>query len=180
MLDHVVKNPSARGRFATGSQHKLAGIDGAGYVLERGQPFGKGMVGTSPLYIAKDRHGGVQAHAVAGRNRTRHIGTPRIDATEDYVCASLEPPETAEKWEPSDVMEEISRLLAAVETTMTFNAIKESVNNRVTTVRTALDRLVEGGFLSVKAALRNSQLYRHLPPYPPPSRVLPLIPTDSQ
>ncbi len=122
MLDHVVKNTSARGRFATGSQHKLAAIDGAGYVLECGQPFGKGMAGTSQLYIAKDRHGGVRAHAAAGRNGMQHIGTLRIDATEEFVCASIEPPEatpssggTAGKWKPSDAMEEISRLLAATE-----------------------------------------------------------------
>ncbi len=51
---------------------------------------------------------------------------------------------------------------------MTFNAIKEHIHNKATTVRTALDRLVEGGFLSVKAGTRNSQNYRHLQPYPAP------------
>jgi hypothetical protein len=28
VLDHVVKNVETRGRWATGSQHKLAGLDG--------------------------------------------------------------------------------------------------------------------------------------------------------
>jgi hypothetical protein len=43
VLDHVVKDTETRGRWATGSQHKLAGLDGVAFTLEAVQPGGEGM-----------------------------------------------------------------------------------------------------------------------------------------
>lgn len=56
-IDHVVKAKDARGRYALGSQHKLAGIDGACFTLKRVQPFGQGRSGMSRLDVTKDRPG---------------------------------------------------------------------------------------------------------------------------
>jgi hypothetical protein len=172
LLDHVVKDPRSRGRYATGSQHKLAGIDGAAYVLEGDQPFGKGIVGRSQLHVSKDRNGSVRAHALAGKNGMQRVGTLVVDAV-DGVCVTLEPPKsmsgTGNAWQPSDAMEEISKILEAQEEPMTFNAIKARIRNRPGTVRTALNELVAGGYLTVKDGPRGSQLHTLVRAYRIPS-----------
>jgi hypothetical protein len=69
-VDHVVKDSEARGRYAIGGQHKLAGIVGS-YTMLVGKPWspntldretglwrpGKGGLGK--VVVAKDRHGAV-------------------------------------------------------------------------------------------------------------------------
>ena len=44
-IDHVTKDREARGRYAIGAQHKLAGVDVA-YRLDVVQPFGRGREGS--------------------------------------------------------------------------------------------------------------------------------------
>lgn len=61
-LDHVVKDTDSRGRFATGSQHKLSALDGAAYTLTSISPFGRGREGMSRLHVMKDRPGGVRSY----------------------------------------------------------------------------------------------------------------------
>jgi hypothetical protein len=46
LVDHVVKAPEARGRYALGAQHKLAGVDVA-YSLAVVEPFARGAPGWS-------------------------------------------------------------------------------------------------------------------------------------
>jgi hypothetical protein len=43
--DHVVKNREARGRFAIGAQHKLAGLTGVMFLMEAEKPHGVGLKG---------------------------------------------------------------------------------------------------------------------------------------
>lgn len=57
LIDHVTKSKEGRGRFAIGSQHKLAGIDGVAYGVEVVTPFARGVSGRLRLTVAKDRHG---------------------------------------------------------------------------------------------------------------------------
>jgi hypothetical protein len=59
-IDHVVKDREGRGRWAIGSQHKIAGVDVA-FGLETRKPFGRGIVGAvSTLRLLKDRPGFLQ------------------------------------------------------------------------------------------------------------------------
>ncbi len=62
MIDHVVKDKEARGRYAIGGQHKLAGVDVA-YKLEVIEPFGRGKDGLVKVKVMKDRAGHVRAFA---------------------------------------------------------------------------------------------------------------------
>lgn len=61
VLDHVTKATENRGRWAIGSQRKLAAIDGASYTLDVGQPWARDCSGTARLTVAKDRRGHVGA-----------------------------------------------------------------------------------------------------------------------
>ena len=66
ITDHVVKSHDERGRWAIGSQHKLAAVD-VGYLLEPKVPFGRGMHGASRLTLTKDRPGYLRAACSGGR-----------------------------------------------------------------------------------------------------------------
>lgn len=81
-IDHVAKDPD-RGRFAIGSQAKMAGIDGAAFVVEPCSPLGKGLVGEIVLRVAKDRPGSLRALGGLYRqsDRTQEIARITLDAT---------------------------------------------------------------------------------------------------
>jgi hypothetical protein len=67
MIDHVVKSAESQGRWAIGSQHKLAGVNGASYTFEVMDVFGKGRHGRAKIAVAKDREGEVRADAHDGK-----------------------------------------------------------------------------------------------------------------
>jgi hypothetical protein len=71
LIDHVVKEKQSRGRYATGSQHKLSGITGAAYTIEPQARFAIGTSGSSVVLIVKDRPGGVRGH-------THKVGSDRM------------------------------------------------------------------------------------------------------
>jgi hypothetical protein len=60
--DHVPKSVEGRGRDAYGSVHKGNAIDGARFVLENSEPFGRGLRGVSHVFVTKDRPGHLRAH----------------------------------------------------------------------------------------------------------------------
>jgi hypothetical protein len=66
LIDHVVKDREGQGRWAVGSQHKLAGVNGASYTFKVDEPFGRGRTGSATLGVAKDREGGVREFAEDG------------------------------------------------------------------------------------------------------------------
>jgi hypothetical protein len=61
VIDHVVKNVDGRGRWARGSGHKLAAVDGVAYMLATTIPFSRERSGSARLIMSKDRHGMVGA-----------------------------------------------------------------------------------------------------------------------
>ncbi|MGH2545980.1 MAG: AAA family ATPase [Actinomycetota bacterium] len=67
-LDHVTKDRETRGRWALGSQHKLAGIDGAALLFRLREPFGRSREGVAALEVAKDRPGFLRGQAGAGKS----------------------------------------------------------------------------------------------------------------
>ena len=63
VIDHVSKSKDDRGRFAVGSQAKMAALTGAGYYVDVAQGLAPGRVGELRIYVGKDRPGGVRANA---------------------------------------------------------------------------------------------------------------------
>ncbi len=88
MLDHVTKSRENRGRWAIGSQAKLAQVSGVAYSLELRQPIAPGRVGRATILIAKDRHGAVRG---AGPD-PKIAGEFVVDATGDEFEVRIEPP----------------------------------------------------------------------------------------
>ena len=105
MIDHVVKDREARGRYAIGGQHKLAGIDAA-YRLDVVRPFARGHEGIVKVTVMKDRPGHVRQHS-ADRSLVgffKGISTP-----DGRMTTRLEPGEdTSGPFRPTHLMERVS------------------------------------------------------------------------
>jgi hypothetical protein len=83
-VDHVAKDSQTRGRFALGSQHKIAGLSGAAYVVEMEQPFAVGHAGRASVRVGKDRPGRVRGLGGPWRkqDRTQHVADLLLDSTD--------------------------------------------------------------------------------------------------
>lgn len=87
-IDHVPKNPDARGKGAIGGQHKRAGIDGIGLTFTVGtEPLARGRDGRARITIDKDRPGHVRAHA----STRGHIGDLVITHFAQHLRWAIEP-----------------------------------------------------------------------------------------
>jgi len=82
-VDHVSRDTEGRGRFALGGQHKLAGLDGAAFVVEMEKTFAQGIAGVASVRVGKDRPG--QLRNIGGRwrkgDRTQHVADFHLDST---------------------------------------------------------------------------------------------------
>lgn len=85
-LDHVVKDAAVKGQgYAMGSAHKGNGLDGALFLLENMEPFGKGMAGATNVSVTKDRPGELRRKGRAtGVSRKTFLGQMHIDAVEGW------------------------------------------------------------------------------------------------
>ncbi|TYB97132.1 AAA family ATPase [Micromonospora sp. WP24] len=163
-LDHVTKSAEGRGRYAIGGVHKLNGLNGAAYVLENRRPFGVGLTGRSSVYITKDRPAQLRRHALPGREGMFWFGDLVITSHEqEFVEVSLTPPasnpETGQR--PTTVMTKVSRILAENPGGLSKNAIEQMAGGKATVVRTALELLVNDGFVlqrKVGAAIVHSHI----------------------
>lgn len=74
-VDHVTKGSDGRGRYAIGGQHKMAGLDGAAFIVEVTEPFAQGLAGKATVRVGKDRPGRIRGLGVGWRvsDRTQLI-----------------------------------------------------------------------------------------------------------
>ncbi len=111
LLDHVVKDREARGRWAMGAQHKLAGVD-VSYSAKVLAPFGRGRDGLVQVKVEKDRPGHVREfaddHAVVADVRL-------ISLPGGAVTVHLDPPTAGapDEFRPTFLMERISLAVEA-------------------------------------------------------------------
>ena len=157
LIDHVTKNMETRGRFAIGAQHKLAGIDGASYTVEKvpGHPFGVDRKGAAKLTVAKDRPGRVREYAQGGSN----IGTFWLKSEGGFVEAKLvaatglattttthDGKETTYD-RPTQLMEKVSRYVED-NPRASQTKIEGAVTGKAEYVRKAIKALVIEGYLT--------------------------------
>lgn len=166
-VDHVTKSSEGRGRFAIGSQHKMAGLDGVAYTVAPVEPLAPGKRGTVVLRVAKDRPGWVRAHAGAWSKTDRTQEAARIvldSTTPGETRFEVQTPETldaatgeAKEWRPTGVMSAVvDYLSAAGETTQT--RLEGAVSGRASTVREAIGFLITDGVVQVTNGPRGSKL----------------------
>lgn len=166
LIDHVAKDKETRGRFAIGAQAKMAGLDGAGYVVDVVDPLGRGMRGVLAIRVGKDRPGQVRQHGGPMRkgDRTQLVAEFVLDATGDRLVASFEvPSDSHPRFRPTGYMERISTWLAT-HAGANKSAIRTSISGRAAVVDTALELLIEEGYVEAKRD-GNATLHAVLQPY---------------
>lgn len=167
-LDHVVKDTESRGRWATGSQHKLSGLDGSAFVVEPVHRFGRGMHGRSRVLLAKDRHGAVRPHQVSTKGGRDWIADLVVDAREPAaVFAELVAPVEREgDFRPTYLMHKVSDALVKADRPLTGREVLDRVTgSRQQTVRQALAALVDEGFVEVEPGPQRRQLHKLIRPF---------------
>ncbi len=172
VLDHVTKDTETRGRWATGSGHKLAGLDGVAYLLEAVAPAGLGLTGRSRLYEVKDRHGQVRQHVSVTTSGRRWAGDLVVASLEEgrYVEVVVHPPAEQEgSFLPTNVMRRVSDALVTAGVPLSGRDVEDRVNGKAATVRQALAALVDLGHVAVERGHHNSKQHRLLRPYPDPN-----------
>lgn len=112
-LDHVTKDREGRGRWAIGAQHKLAGLNGAAFVLTNRTPFGIGLTGRSTIKIAKDRPGQIRKNAVPSGNGLHWYGDLVLESHgEEFADIEIDTPiSTGEDSRPVALMDRIVEIL---------------------------------------------------------------------
>jgi hypothetical protein len=171
--DHVVKNREARGAYAIGAQHKLAGLNGAQFLMERVDPFGRGLKGRSKVLVSKDRNGGLRQHGnpVEGAPGMTYLGDLVGDATSGEMESLIFWPPRAEDQEDgveeaepkpvdlSKVVKQILASLASKDKPQTFNDISARVGFGATKIRQALAQLEDNGEIVVREGPNRSRLH---------------------
>jgi AAA domain len=159
LIDHVAKATISRGRWAIGSERKLSGIDGASYTLKIVEPFGRGRTGKVQVVITKDRPGYVRQY----QGQSHAIATFEPRSLEDgKIEARLLPPELAGedgKFRPSGYMERGSIVLEVAADPLNATAVRKAVGGNYTHTETALQRLIEEGYVKSRPGPRGSTLY---------------------
>lgn len=178
IIDHVTKSSEGRGRFAIGGQAKMAGLTGAAYIVEPGPtPPMPGRVGSVVLRIAKDRPGGIRPHcSVRHRagDRTQEAATITFDSTGAATIVTVTAPTDtsasdsgtpATPFQPTYLMEKVSRVLEPLTDPISVNAITQAVTGRRENIVRALDCLVTGGYVTRENGPRSTLLHRSTRPY---------------
>ncbi|MET7966727.1 AAA family ATPase [Micromonospora sp. NPDC005305] len=156
-VDHVTKSNDGRGRFAIGSQHKMAGLDGIAYNVAPVEPIAPGKRGIIVLRVAKDRPGWVRSHAGmwSKADRTQEAARVVLDSTTPGRTAYVvDNPETydaetgeARPFRPTVLMERISQWIET-NTEATRTALKAEVPGATAGKAQALALLVEEGYVT--------------------------------
>ncbi len=167
-IDHIPKNAERDNRFAIGAQHKLAGLDGAAYMVRVTEPFGRGKLGRAKVSIAKDREGSVREHA-AGHTIAELV----IDSDGESMRASLEPPLAQTRgsqgeWQPTMYMERVSLYLESAHEPQTGRQVEQNVSGKAAVIRDALKALVLESYVLQEPGARGSVLYTVENPYRDP------------
>lgn len=163
-IDHVVKNADAQGRFAIGAQHKLAGLDGAAYIVKVIEPFARGKLGRARISISKDREGAVREQA-----NGHTIGELVIDSTGPTLVVTIEPPHTTSRsddgsFRPTILMDRCSRFLES-NPGSSGKQVEAGVSGKQTAKRDALRILVLEGYVTSENGPRGAILYTSVNPF---------------
>jgi hypothetical protein len=171
-IDHVVKSKDDRGRFSLGSQHKLAGLTGAAYIVEAKEPIRPGHVGVIDVRVAKDRPGWVRQHSGKHRagDNTQPVTLVTLDSRDSerttYKVAmpeGLHADGTEEEWRPKVLMQRVSEYLD-LHPDASRRSVGKEVTGKETDVLQALDFLVKDGYVELDSSGR-WPTHRNLKPY---------------
>lgn len=173
LIDHVTKDADTRGRFAIGGQAKMAGLDGAAYVVEVTQVIGRGLHGTVTLRVGKDRPGGVRA--IAGRfrktDRTQEVARIGVDSTtpDGLIHVTVNPQQETDEPREVSIPEQVSLVVENSTEPLTKNKIADRVGRQRAVVLNVVDDLVQSGHLGTEGTRGGHPLYVSTNPFRDPS-----------
>lgn len=184
LIDHVVKSKDNRGRYAGGSMQKLALIDGISYSVDMTKPVGKGVRGTIVIKSGKDRISEIEEHCAvnwsSNGSHQREAARIEINSTNPKLIRvtiarpNMTPSDETTRQHglerPTGLMEKISRIIenAPEEPNQTeiIELLKDDGSSaRKTTVLTAINRLLEGEWISNRSGHNNRNIYASVRPY---------------
>ena len=149
VIDHVIKDPEKRRSGPTGGLQKRAGISGAAFEVVLLTEFARGREGRSLIRLDKDRPGGIRALFPGRRPAITNFVLDSTTSTSVWRFEQPVPdaPNGETEWQPTHLMESISRFLEAAGEPQSQNKIEKGVEGRANWIRKALDHLVKGGFV---------------------------------
>lgn len=183
LIDHVVKSKDNRGRYAGGSMQKLALIDGISYSVDMTKPVGKGVRGTIVIKSGKDRISEIEEHCAVNWSNGSHLREAarieinstnpklmRVTIARPNMMPSEDRQTKRDDFRPTGLMEKISRIIenAPEEPNQTeiIELLKDDGSSaRKTTVLTAINRLLEGEWISNRSGRNNRNIYASVRPY---------------
>lgn len=160
LLDHIVKNRDAPELFAIGSQRKRAAIDGHAMRVDLLEPFSREKGGRLKLTSAKDRHGSFSRGQVVGE-MTFAVTPAGLDA---HLVAPVGRDDSGKVRRPTFLMDRISRWLEDHHGAWSQNEVERNVTGNGAGKRTALQILVDEGYVVQEAATKGFN-YRSARPY---------------
>lgn len=169
IVDHVTKDRDGRGRMPLGTQHKMAAVDGAAFVVEPVEPLGRGLRGVICLRLGKDRRGGLRGKVGPYRktDRTQEAARIVIDSTDfetsKSVRVTVEPPtshvgEESAPFRPTGLMEKACRILTANGGAMSVGDLDAALGCRKANALEARNALISGGYVSAESGARGTKL----------------------
>lgn len=168
LLDHVVKSKDDQGRWAIGSQRKLAAISGTSLNAQVAIPFSVEKAGIVHLSCGKDRGG---TFSQGQRVATITFTPAAVDMLNVEIIAPSISTNEAGEWMPTHIMEKVSKWLEAQGEPQSKRAILDSIPHGTKDVRTALDRLVSRRLVVVEPGPKGAHLCRLVTPYREPSGI---------
>jgi hypothetical protein len=174
LIDHVVKATDSRGKYAIGSERKIASTDVHIGFEAIGRPLKRGRTATYKLTTHKDRPGFL-ARPVAGELILVSAGkTGGIE----WSYTATQPSGRAGSFRPTALMEKVSRFLEYQSEPVSRNRVENNVEGKAKNVRDAIDILVADGHIAEEAGPHNSKQLSIVKPFRAPASDL--VPTSSR
>jgi hypothetical protein len=150
LLDHVVKNADNRSKYAYGSERKASGANlHIGFRLL--EPLRRGGTGRTLLITHKDRAGFLPRPTIGRLVLTSDGDTIRYELEADHSRDS-------DKFRPTILMERVSRKLEDHPEPVSQTWIEKNVDGKGAGLRTAVEVLVDEGYLAKQEAPRGWKL----------------------
>jgi len=161
LIDHVVKDLEARGRYSIGSERKLGGADvhlGFDVVKE----ISRGSTGKYKISTHKDRGGYLKRGYLADLNLSSDPDTHAITwSVSEPVVVTDEQGEMR----PSIKMEQITKKLSGVTERLSFTKVYDLVGGNKKQCLRAFNLMIEEGYLDAEDGPRDSKLVLLTRPY---------------
>ncbi|MGZ3385526.1 MAG: AAA family ATPase [Isosphaeraceae bacterium] len=174
VTDHVVKDTTARGRWAIGGQAKMAGLTGASYTLEVIEAIGRGIKGELELRVGKDRPGSVrpQCGPFRKKDRTQEAARVIVDDTREITTVTLLAPQLIESnpdekvpFRPTWLMESAYQVIELNPGQLTKTQVYDHTGKNKQSVMLAIDLLRTEGYVKAEQNGRRRQVYWPITPY---------------